>query len=55
MSTTIPVPLWVILVFALLLLGHQWAMAIQTRNLRQLFEWYLDVQSRDARAAAEGS
>lgn len=47
MGTTIPVPIWMILVFAALLTVQQWLNAEQAKNMRRLFQWYLDARARE--------
>jgi hypothetical protein len=41
MSATIPVPIWVIVLFAVLGIVWQWAMAVQTKAMRDLYDIYL--------------
>ena len=38
MTVTVPVPVWLLLVFVALFVAWQWAGAMQTRNLRQLYD-----------------
>jgi hypothetical protein len=50
---TIPIPLWVVLGFLALIVGQQWAAAVQTRALRDLYDLYLRERLSDGGASPE--